>query len=171
MGIDNAITLHAPEEEAFMSLALEQAHKAEECGEVPVGAVIINEEGTVIATGYNQPITTNDPTAHAEIQAIRAAGKAVGNYRLPGCTMFVTLEPCPMCMGALIHARIKKLIIGAPDPRTGAAGSVLDLGSHSALNHRIEVKSGILETECSSLLKQFFKNKRVQNKEEGGKHA
>ncbi len=169
MGIDNIAT-HEPEEE-FMKLALDQAQIAEQGGEVPVGAVIIDEAGGVIATGHNQPITEHDPTAHAEIQAIRAAGKKLGNYRLTGTTMFVTLEPCPMCMGAMIHARISRLVIGASDPRTGAAGSVLDLSDHPALNHRIEVERGILEAECSSLLKRFFKNKRSQKKEEGGDNA
>jgi|TARA_B100001105_G_scaffold144698_1_gene115947 tRNA(adenine34) deaminase len=141
-----------------MGLALEQAKKAESCGEVPVGAVFIDDD-QVIAEAGNASIILNDPTAHAEIVTLREAAEKKGNYRLGG-TLFVTLEPCIMCMGALIHARVKKLIFGAYDPRSGAALSVYNFSDSPHLNHRIEVEGGILERESQLLLKDFFKARR-----------
>ena len=141
-----------------MGLALEQAKKAESCGEVPVGAVFIDDD-QVIAEAGNASIILNDPTAHAEIVTLREAAEKKGNYRLGG-TLFVTLEPCIMCMGALIHARVKKLIFGAYDPRSGAALSVYNFSDSPHLNHRIEVEGGILEKESQLLLKDFFKARR-----------
>ena len=141
-----------------MGLALEQAKKAESCGEVPVGAVFIDDD-QVMAEAGNASITLNDPTAHAEILTLREAAEKKGNYRLGG-TLFVTLEPCIMCMGALIHARVKKLIFGAYDPRSGAALSVYNFSDSPHRNHRIEVEGGILERESQLLLKDFFKARR-----------
>src|ERR1700739_1924674 len=126
----------------FMRLALDQAHNAWALGEVPVGAVIV-KGGTVIATGFNKPIGKSDPPAHAEIQAIRAAADWLGNYRLTGCSLYVTLEPCPMCAGAIQQARIARLVYGAPDPKTGACGSVIDLFSNERLNHHTTVRAGV----------------------------
>lgn len=146
-------------DEDFMRLALDLARQAEVAGEVPVGCVIV-EEGRVIATGANHPIGGNDPTAHAEIEALRAAARALGNYRLPGCTLYVTLEPCAMCAGAMVHARIGRLVYGAPDPRAGAAGSVFDLTRSPALNHRMEVAAGVLAGESRALLQEFFRSRR-----------
>jgi tRNA(adenine34) deaminase len=146
-------------DEAMMRLALEQAKIAEQAGEVPVGAIVVLE-GEVIARAYNQPIGRHDPTAHAEILALRAAGEKVGNYRLTGATLYVTLEPCPMCTGALVHARVARLVYGAPDPRTGAAGSVFDLACAEPLNHCMEVTSNVLGEDCSLQLKDFFRSRR-----------
>lgn len=143
----------------WMQHAFDLAGKAEEKGEVPVGAVLVLD-GDAIGEGWNHPISANDPTGHAEIIALRAAAKYQGNYRLPGTTLYVTLEPCVMCAGAIIHARISRLVFGAYDPNTGAAGSVFDiLGTHK-LNHVVDVTGGVMETECGSLLKEFFKNRR-----------
>jgi tRNA(adenine34) deaminase len=144
----------------FMRLALDQAHNAWALGEVPVGAVII-KDGTVIATGFNQPIGQSDPTAHAEIQAIRAAADWLGNYRLTECSLYVTLEPCAMCAGAIQHARITRLVYGAPDPKTGACGSVIDLFAQSSLNHHTTVRSGVLQEACASVLSRFFADRRT----------
>ena len=144
----------------FMRLALDQAHNAWALGEVPVGAVII-QDGTVIATGFNQPVGQSDPTAHAEIQAIRAAGHWLGNFRLTGCSLYVTLEPCAMCAGAIQHARITRLVYGAPDPKTGACGSVIDLFAQSSLNHHTTVRSGVLQEACASVLSRFFADRRT----------
>ena len=143
----------------FMGLALALARQAEVAGEVPVGCVIVREE-RVIATGANRPISSCDPTAHAEIEALRAAGRALGNYRLPGCTLYVTLEPCAMCTGALVHARIGRLVYGAADPRAGAAGSVFNLAQSGVLNHRVEVTAGVLAEESRALLQEFFRSRR-----------
>jgi tRNA(adenine34) deaminase len=126
---------------------------------VPVGCVVVRE-GQVVASACNQPIARCDPTAHAEIEALRAAARALGNYRLPGCTLYVTLEPCPMCAGAMVHARIARLVYGATDPRVGAAGSVFDLARSEALNHRIEVTGGVLAEESRALLQGFFRERR-----------
>jgi tRNA(adenine34) deaminase len=147
------------EDERHMRLALELAQQAQAAGEVPVGAVIARGE-RVIATGWNQPISRCDPTAHAEIEALRSAARAVGNYRLPGLTLYVTLEPCPMCAGAIMHARITRLVYGADDPRVGAAGTVFDLVQAGQLNHRAAVTSGVLEGECRALLQGFFGKRR-----------
>ena len=143
----------------FMQLALEQAQHAWILGEVPVGAVVV-KDGVVIATGFNQPIGSHDPTAHAEINALRAAADKLGNYRLPGCELYVTLEPCIMCSGAMMHARLARVIYGAPDPKTGVCGSVLNLFAHEQLNHHTEVVGGVMADEASAMLKAFFAERR-----------
>nr|WP_256440963.1 tRNA adenosine(34) deaminase TadA [Rhodoferax sp. AJA081-3] len=143
----------------FMELALTQARLAAEAGEVPVGAVVV-KDGQVIATGRNTPITTHDPTAHAEIVALRAAAQVLGNYRLDGCELFVTLEPCAMCSGAMLHARLARVVFGAPDPKTGAAGSVVNLFADSQLNHQTCIEGGVLGDTCAAELQAFFQNKR-----------
>lgn len=143
----------------YMRLAMDQALNAWALGEVPVGAVVV-KEGQVIATGFNQPIGTADPTAHAEIRALRAAAELVGNYRLNGCDLYVTLEPCAMCAGAIQHARIGRMVFGAPDPKTGACGSVVDLFSEVKLNHHARVRAGVLAEECGGLLTRFFAERR-----------
>jgi tRNA(adenine34) deaminase len=147
------------DDERYMRLALEQARVAEAAGEVPVGAVVVLDD-QVIAAGFNQPISLCDPTAHAEIQAMRSAAQSLGNYRLTGCTLYVTLEPCPMCAGAMVHARIGRLVYAAPDPRAGAAGSVFDITRSASLNHRIEVRGGLLSQESALLLQEFFRSRR-----------
>ncbi|MBC7513948.1 MAG: tRNA adenosine(34) deaminase TadA [Herminiimonas sp.] len=145
----------------FMRQALAQAHNAWALGEVPVGAVVVRD-GVVIATGFNQPIGTHDPTAHAEIMALRAAANILGNYRLPGCSLFVTLEPCAMCAGAMLHARLARVVYGAADPKTGACGSVLDLFAQAQLNHQTQVTGDVLRDDCSGMLKEFFVERRVR---------
>ncbi len=142
-----------------MRLALELAERAKAAGEVPVGAVVVRD-GEVIARGYNQPIGLHDPTAHAEIAALRAAADALGNYRLPGCTLYVTLEPCVMCAGAMMHARLSRVVFGASDPKTGACGSVLNLFAEQKLNHHTEVTGGVLAGECGTMLSAFFAERR-----------
>jgi tRNA(adenine34) deaminase len=146
-----------------MRLALDQAQNAWLVGEVPVGAVILRA-GQVIATGYNRPITTHDPTGHAEIVALRHAATLLGNYRLPECELFVTLEPCAMCAMALLHARFKRVVFGAPDPKTGAAGGVLNLFAEPRLNHHTVVQGGVLAEPCGTLLRGFFAEKRAQHR-------
>lgn len=143
-----------------MGLALQEARKAWAQGEVPVGAVVVRD-GEVIATGYNQPIGSHDPTAHAEIVALRAAADKLGNYRLPGCELYVTLEPCIMCSGAMMHARLARVVYAALDPKTGACGSVVDLFAEERLNHHTEVVGGVLAEEASQLLKAFFAERRA----------
>lgn len=143
----------------YMQQAISQAHNAWALGEVPVGAVVVRD-GEVIATGFNQPIGTHDPTAHAEIMALRAAAAILGNYRLPGCELYVTLEPCAMCSGAMMHARLSRVVFGAPDPKTGACGSIVNLFEQEKLNHHTEVVGGVLADECGSLLKDFFAERR-----------
>jgi tRNA(adenine34) deaminase len=150
-----------PADEHAMRIALDQAHNAWLVGEVPVGAVIMRA-GQVIATGYNRPITEHDPTAHAEIVALRHAATLLGNYRLPECELYVTLEPCAMCAMALMHARFKRVVFGAADPKTGAAGSVVDLFGEPRLNHHTEVVSGVLPDECGKILRDFFAERREQ---------
>ena len=150
----------AAADRAFMEQALACAREAEAAGEVPVGAVIVDAAGAVVARAANAPIALHDATAHAEMLALRAAGPALGNYRLPGCVLYVTLEPCPMCVGALVHARVARIVYGAPDPKTGACGSVFDLAATAKLNHRIDVVGGVLAEECGALLKQFFAARR-----------
>src|SRR5690606_37905751 len=150
-------------DELFMQQALSQAHNAWALGEVPVGAVVVRE-GQVIATGFNQPIGTHDPTAHAEIMALRAAAEILGNYRLPGCELYVTLEPCAMCSGAMMHARLARVVFGASDPKTGVCGSVLNLFEQDRLNHHTEVTGGVLADQCSALLKDFFASRRQEQK-------
>lgn len=150
-------------DELFMQQALSQAHNAWALGEVPVGAVVV-KDGQVIATGFNQPIGTHDPTAHAEIMALRAAAEILGNYRLPGCELYVTLEPCAMCSGAMMHARLARVVFGAGDPKTGVCGSVLNLFEQGRLNHHTEVTGGVLADQCSALLKEFFAERRQSQK-------
>ena len=147
-------------DETFLRAALEQAQLAADAGEVPVGAVIVGPDGDVLARGQNRVLRDSDPTAHAEIVALREAGKALGNYRLEGCALYVTLEPCAMCAGAMIHARIARLVYGAADPKAGAAGSVLSVLNHPQLNHQIQVTSGALAEECGEMLRQFFRQRR-----------
>lgn len=144
----------------YMERALSLARRAAAEGEVPVGAVLVGSDGTVLAETANAPIATNDPSAHAEMLAIRAAGAAIGNYRLVETTLYVTLEPCVMCAGAIVHARIARLVFGATDPRCGACGSVFDLTRNEALNHEVDVVGGILAEECSALLQGFFADRR-----------
>jgi tRNA(adenine34) deaminase len=144
----------------FMRLALAEAQAAAQAGEVPVGAVVV-KDGRVIATGRNAPIDGHDPTAHAEIVALRAAAQALGNYRLDGCSLYVTLEPCAMCSGAMLHARLARVVFGAADPKTGAAGSVLNLFGHARINHQTTVQGGVLAEEGAQLLRGFFKERRV----------
>ena len=147
-------------DEQFMQLALAQAKQAYQTGEVPVGAVIVCNQ-QVIASGFNQPITQQDPTAHAEIVALRLAARYLQNYRLPECELYVTLEPCAMCVGAILHARIKRVIFGAFDPKTGVAGSVLNLLGETRLNHQTHSVGGVLEQPCGQLLRDFFAARRA----------
>jgi tRNA(adenine34) deaminase len=151
----------SPQDEAAMRIALDQAQNAWLVGEVPVGAVILRA-GQVIATGYNRPITEHDPTAHAEIVALRHAATLLGNYRLPECELYVTLEPCAMCAMALLHARFKRVVFGAADPKTGAAGSVIDLFAQPRLNHHTQVQGGFMAEACSAVLRDFFAERREQ---------
>ena len=147
------------EDEKWMQIAIQEAIKAEKDGEVPVGAVLVKDD-LVIAKAHNQPISTNDATAHAEIQLIRAAGKIQENYRLTGASLYVTLEPCAMCLGAIMHARIKRIIYGAYDSKTGACGSSENLIHANCFNHKVDLASGVLENECKQLLKNFFISRR-----------
>jgi tRNA(adenine34) deaminase len=147
----------------YMRHALELAQMAQAAGEVPVGAVVVRD-GEIVGRGFNAPISRHDPSAHAEIQALRDAAQHVGNYRLVDCELFVTLEPCVMCAGAIMHARIARLIYGASDPKTGACGSVVNLFSEARLNHHAVVQGGVLAEQCSVLLSQFFAQRRAQQK-------
>jgi tRNA(adenine34) deaminase len=147
------------DDSGFMGLALDLAREAGAAGEVPVGALIVLD-GEVAGRGFNQPIGRHDPTAHAEIMALRDAATRLGNYRLPGCTLYVTLEPCAMCAGAIMHARIERVVFGARDPKTGAAGSVIDLFAEASLNHHTSVAGGMLADECGNLLSAFFAARR-----------
>ena len=144
----------------YMRTALEQARKAQAAGEVPVGAVAV-KDGEIVGTGFNAPISGHDPTAHAEIRALRDAAQRLGNYRLPGCELYVTLEPCAMCVGAMLHARIARLVYGAADPKTGACGSVIDLFAEPRLNHHASLTTGVMAEECGALLREFFAAKRA----------
>ena len=145
----------------FMRRALELAATAEARGEVPVGAVLVRSaDGTILGEGANRPIETSDPTAHAEIEALRAGGRTLGSYRLTGTTLYVTLEPCVMCAGAIVHARVERLVFGAWDPRAGAAGSISNVFALPALNHRVDVFGGVLMEECGALLQRFFAGRR-----------
>jgi tRNA(adenine34) deaminase len=146
-------------DEQAMTLALEEAQKAEAAAEVPVGCVILLD-GRVVGRGYNQPISSVDPTAHAEIVAIRAAAREVGNYRLTGATLYVTIEPCLMCVGAMVHARIARVVFGAAEPKAGALGSTIRAHEAPGLNHRLEVASGALEEECRAAMQAFFRTRR-----------
>jgi tRNA(adenine34) deaminase len=145
--------------EQFMRAALDEAREARRLHEVPVGAVVVID-GRVVGTGFNQPIGLRDPTAHAEIRAIRAAARAVGNYRLTGATLYVTVEPCLMCVGAMVHARIGTLVYGATEPKAGAVASTMRAHEHPALNHRLEVVGGVLEDECRKEMQEFFRERR-----------
>ncbi len=159
-GILHSSSNPASDDRQWMEHALELARKAEAEGEVPVGAVLVRD-GEIIGEGWNRPIASNDATAHAEIQALRDAGGRMGNYRLPGATLYVTLEPCPMCAGALIHARVARVVFGAYDPKGGAAGSVFELlPSDERFNHRIECNGGVLQEACGALLRDFFQRRR-----------
>ena len=147
----------------YMREALRQAQRAYRIGEVPVGAVVVRN-GEIIARAHNRPIHLNDPSAHAEVLTLRRAGRKVGNYRLPGCTLYVTIEPCSMCVGAIVQARIQRLVVGAADPKAGACGSVLSVLNNPKLNHRVAFESGILQAECSAILQQFFRERRKTNR-------
>ncbi len=155
----NTVSKLLPDDFSWMELALEEARAAARKGEVPVGAVVI-KEGQVIGRGHNLNLQQIDPTAHAEVVAMRQAAAKVGNHRLLGCTLYATIEPCAMCAGAMVHARLSRLVFGAFDPKAGAAGSVLEVLNHPRLNHTMEVTSGVLADECSAILKSFFAEKR-----------
>ncbi|WP_394172538.1 tRNA adenosine(34) deaminase TadA [Thalassotalea litorea] len=152
-------------DERFMQAAMEEAQRAASLGEIPVGAVLVHN-GEIIARGCNQSITLNDPSAHAEMQAIREAGQVLNNYRMLDCTLYVTLEPCPMCTGLLVHSRIKRLVFAASDAKTGACGSVFNLAQSEQLNHQLEITGGVLAQPCSQYLSAFFKTRREQKKKE-----
>jgi tRNA(adenine34) deaminase len=143
----------------FMARALELAREAERAGEVPVGAVIVKGD-EIVGEGWNRPISTNDPTAHAEIVAMRAAAQQLGTYRLLDTTLYVTLEPCPMCAGAMVHARVQRLVYAATDPRAGAAGTIFNIVQHPSLNHRVECEAGLMSEECATMLRAFFQGRR-----------
>jgi len=147
--------------DSFMLAALDEARRAEAAGEVPIGAVVV-ADGRVVGRGFNQPITSVDPTAHAEILALRDAARTLGNYRLTGVDVYVTLEPCLMCVGALVHARVRLLAFGAPEPKTGALGSTIDALAAPRLNHRFEVVRGVREDECREVVQAFFRRKRAE---------
>ena len=147
-----------------MRAALEQAYRARDAGEVPVGAVVVHDE-RIVGVGFNQPIGTGDPTAHAEVAALRDAAHALGNYRLTDAVMYATVEPCLMCAGALVHARVRTLVYGAAEPRAGAVRSVMRALDHPSLNHRVEVVRGVLEDECRRLVQEFFRHRRAEPKD------
>jgi tRNA(adenine34) deaminase len=149
-----------PQDQVYMQWALEEARRARDLGEVPVGAIVVDPAGEIIGRGHNQPIVSHDPTAHAEIVALRQAAAHHRNYRLPGCTVYVTIEPCIMCLGALVQARIRRLVFGAPDPKGGACVSLYRLPEDERLNHRLEVVPGVEEAQCRSLLQEFFRRRR-----------
>ncbi|OCG74989.1 tRNA adenosine(34) deaminase TadA [Gilliamella sp. Occ4-3] len=151
-------------DEIWMRRALMLANRAESIGEIPVGAVIVDENNQIIGEGFNQPISKHNPTAHAEIIAIEQAGKFTNNYRIINTTLYVTLEPCIMCAGAIIHSRIKRVVYGASDYKTGAAGSFIDILAQQGINHYAEIKGGVLANECSAILSEFFKKRRLQKK-------
>ena len=144
-----------------MLAALDQARKARAAGEVPVGAIVV-KDGEIVGTGFNAPISGHDPTAHAEIRALREAAQRLGNYRLPGCELYVTLEPCAMCVGAMLHARIARLVYAAADPKTGACGSVINLFAEPRLNHHASLTAGVMAKECGALLRDFFAARRAK---------
>ncbi len=159
------MTATSDEDRRFMRHALELADKAEGEGEVPIGAVVVLD-GEIIGEGWNRPIASNDPTAHAEVMALRDAGRRVENYRLPETTLYVTLEPCPMCAGAIVHSRVKRVVFGAQDPKGGAAGSVFDLlPSDQRFNHRTEAEGGVMAEECGQRLRDFFQSRRKKRTE------
>jgi tRNA(adenine34) deaminase len=147
--------------EKYLKLALKEAEKAGQIGEVPIGAILVSEHGTVLSTAYNRTIELADPTAHAEILALRDAAKKVNNYRLLNTTLYITIEPCMMCMGAIVHARVANVVFGAGDPKWGAAGSLYDFSEDDRLNHRVAITRGVCEQECQSLMQDFFRAKRI----------
>jgi len=147
--------------EHYMQLAIEQAGKAEQMEEVPVGAVIVDSESTILASAHNQTISRSDPTAHAEIQVLRKAAAKLGNYRLLRTTLYATVEPCVMCMGAIVHARVKCVVFGAPDPKWGAAGSLYNFCEDTRLNHQPQIIGGICAEECRAMLQRFFRERRI----------
>ena len=147
----------------WMQVALAQAAQARQLGEVPVGAVLVDAQGELLSTGFNRTIIDHDPTAHAEIVALRAGAQLVQNYRLPGASLYVTLEPCAMCLGAMLHARLARVVFGAPDPKTGVCGGVLNLALEKQLNHQTQVEGGVLAQECGDTLRQFFKERRSKD--------
>ncbi len=151
-------------DESMMEEALRCAHRALQAGEVPVGAVVV-AAGKIVGRGWNRNLTEHDPTAHAEIVALREAGRNIGNHRLSGCDLFVTIEPCPMCAGAAIHARLRRLVYGADDPKAGAVRSILPVINHAKLNHRMEVNSGVLAGRSADMLQEFFRQRRETNRE------
>ena len=157
------LTAQIQQDLKWMQHAMQLARQAEQQGEVPVGAVVV-KQGMLVGEGWNQPIRLNDPTAHAEMMAIRDAGQRLNNYRLNDCTLYVTLEPCAMCTGAMVHSRISRLVFGAQDPRTGAAGSVFQLADNLHLNHRMQVVSGVMAESSQALLQQFFRRRRAEQK-------
>jgi tRNA(adenine34) deaminase len=146
-------------DERFMHMALREAARGAREGEVPVGAVIVRD-GKVLARVHNRPIHLHDPSAHAEVLALRRAARKLRNYRLEGCDLYVTIEPCAMCVGAIVHARVRRLVYGAPDPKAGACGTALRVMNHRKLNHRVEVARGVLKSECATVIQEFFRNKR-----------
>jgi len=152
---------HTHDHEAFMALALEEAKKAGQIGEVPIGAVLVAENGEILSAAYNQTIKLADPTAHAEVLALRQAASKICNYRLLNTTLYVTVEPCIMCMGAIVHARVSTLVFGALDPKWGAAGSLYNFARDDRLNHRVEVLKNVLEDDCRTLMQDFFRAKRI----------
>lgn len=156
---DGMVMSDAAADERFMQAALKQAREAQARGEVPVGAVVVLD-GAVIGEGFNQPIGAHDPTAHAEIVAMRAASARIGNYRLTGADLYVTIEPCQMCVGAMVHARIARVIYGAPEPKAGAIDSSMRAHEHPSLNHRLEAVGGVLEDECRAVIQAFFQERR-----------
>jgi tRNA(adenine34) deaminase len=148
------------QDETYLLLAMEQARLASEAGEIPVGAIVVFEN-EVIGRGRNEVLASNDPTAHAEIVALRAAARTMNNYRLIGCELYTTLEPCSMCAGAIIHSRISRLVFGAADPKAGAAGSVVEVINHPRLNHQLQITSGVLGEDCGEMLRAFFRERRL----------
>ncbi len=152
-------------DELWMEEALRQAAAAERLGEVPVGAVVVCD-GRVVGRGSNRNLADNDPTAHAEVVALREAARALGNHRLPECEMYVTIEPCPMCAGALVHARVKRLVYGADDPKAGAVQTVMQVVNHPGLNHRMEVRGGVLAARCAEVVQRFFRHRRTTSSAE-----
>ena len=158
-GLPSPVLSSASADELWMEEALRAAQRALEANEVPVGAVVVFE-GRIVGQGFNRNVSDNDPTAHAEMVALREAGKNVGNHRLGDCELFATIEPCAMCAGAMIHARIRRLVYGADDPKAGAAGSVLQVINHSQLNHRMEVRGGVLAGRSAEILQEFFRKRR-----------
>ncbi len=159
MTLNATVARKTTDDAHFMRAALAEAAAAARAGEVPVGAVVV-ADGAIVGRGFNAPIARRDPTAHAEIAALRDAAAKLGNYRLPGCDLYVTLEPCAMCAGAIMQARIRRLVFGAPDPKTGACGGVVDLFAEPRLNHQTVATGGVLAAECGALLKQFFAGRR-----------